>query len=104
MLVNKTGSEPKINPINKNLQIFSYLKNAIFIKFPNRKIPINPPIANGSKYKKFFLKFLKIDEQAFKSLSYIPKITQNTPELTPGKIAPKPINKPTKIFFKNTAI
>ena len=62
------------------------------------------PIANGRRYKKFFLKSLKIEEQDSNNLSYIPKITQNTPELTPGKIAPKPISSPMNKFLKKICI
>ena len=59
-----------------------------------------PPIAIGSKKDKLFLKFFNNPKQASINLSYIPVITQMTPLLTPGSMAPAPINIPIKKIFE----
>jgi len=54
----------------------------------------------GHKNKKFFLTFLKKCKTVTTIFSYKPKITKKTPLLTPGSMAPVPIRKPIKKFFK----
>ena len=79
--------------------------NKHFNILPSKRTPMAPPIAIGSKKDKLFLKFFNNPKQASINLSYIPVITQMTPLLTPGSMAPAPINIPTKkilIFFKVT--
>ena len=71
----------------------------------NSKIPIPAPIINGVRNFELFLRSLKKFKILSKSFSYIPKITQSTPLLIPGRIAPAPIAIPftqfTKKFIKN---
>ena len=67
--------------------------------FPNKKTPIIPPRASGHKNEKFFLKSLNKLKIESTSLSYIPIITQITPLLIPGRIAPEPSSIPIKKFW-----
>ena len=66
----------------------------------NKNIESSEPKTIGHKNKKFFLISLKKCKTQSTNFSYKPKITQNTPLLTPGKIAPAPINIPIIKFFK----
>lgn len=50
----------------------------------------------------FFFTSLKKCKTDSSNFSYKPKITQKTPLLTPGRIAPIPIKIPTKKFFKKS--
>lgn len=60
------------------------------------KTPIKTPTTIGSKNLKLFFMSLKKYKMLFNNFSYIPKITQKTPLLIPGKIAPAPIAIPLK--------
>ena len=90
------GILPNISPIKQKLVWAGKVEKSVFNILPNKNTPIIPPKPIGSKYKKFFLKFLNKLNIASISLSYIPKITQITPLLTPGNIAPAPSNIPIK--------
>ena len=92
-----SGILPKIKPINEYFVCIGYDVYKNFKRLPKRTIPINAPIPKGRRYKKFFLKSLKRFRTLLTSLSYIPKITQKTPLLIPGSIAPAPIHIPLKI-------
>ena len=97
------GMLPKIRPINPKLVCVGKVLKSDFNILPNKNTPTTPPKPIGNKYKKFCLKFLNKLNTELISLSYIPKITQITPLLIPGSIAPAPSNKPTKksnILFK----
>ena len=101
-LTNK-GILPKISPIKQKLVWVGKVEKSAFKILPNKNTPIMPPKPIGSKYKKFFLKFLNRLNIESINLSYIPKITQITPLLTPGSIAPAPSSIPIKksnILFK----
>ena len=93
------GMLPKISPIKQKLVCVGKLSNKTCKIFPKRSTPIIPPKAIGNKNKKFFLKFLNKPNIEFISLSYIPNITQSTPLLIPGRIAPTPSNMPIKKFL-----
>lgn len=97
------GILPNISPIKQKLVWAGKVEKSVFNMLPNKNTPIIPPKPIGSKYKKFFLKFLNKLNIESMSLSYIPKITQITPLLTPGSIAPAPSSNPIKksnILFK----
>lgn len=101
------GMLPKISPIKQKLVCVGKLSNKACRMFPKRSTPIIPPKTIGNKNKKFFLKFLNRPNIEFISLSYMPNITQSTPLLIPGRIAPAPSNMPIKkfwIFFKRITI
>lgn len=103
----RIGILPKIKPIKQKLVWVGKRSNNAFNIFPNKSTPITPPIKIGNKNEKFFLKFLNNPKIEFINLSYIPNITQRTPLLTPGRIAPAPSNMPIKkfwIFFKRITI
>ncbi len=94
---------PKIKPIKQKLVCVGNLLNKYSKIFPNKNTPTTPPRKMGKRNKKFFLKFLNKPITEFINLSYIPNITQSTPLLTPGRIAPAPSNMPIKkslSFFK----
>ena len=92
----RSGMLPRIKPIKQKLVWTGNILNKVFSIFPNKNTPTKPPTASGNKKVKFFLKSLnKLKIEAI-SLSYIPVITQITPLLTPGSIAPAPINIPIK--------
>ena len=65
----------------------------------NSKIPIPAPIINGVRNFELFLRSLKKFKILSKSFSYIPKITQSTPLLIPGRIAPAPMLEPNLPFY-----
>ena len=90
------GILPSISPIKQKLVWVGKVEKSVFNILPNKNTPIIPPKPIGSKYKKFFLKFLNKLNIASISLSYMPKITQITPLLTPGNIAPAPSSIPIK--------
>lgn len=92
----KIGILPKIKPIKQNLVCAWKLLKKNFNTLLTAKTPKNPPTAIGNKYIKFFLKFLNNPNIESTNLSYIPNITQSTPLLIPGSIAPLPNNIPTK--------
>lgn len=97
------GMLPKINPIKQKLVWIGNVLNNPFKILPTQKTPMIPPRAIGKMYKKFFLKFLNNPKSELINLSYIPSITQITPLLIPGSMAPAPNNIPIKkswIFFK----
>ena len=94
--LNNMGIHPIINPINANLVCIGKLLKRYFRILPNNNIPVTPPRPIGSKNLKFVLKSLKIFKTLFINFSYKPKITQRTPLLIPGSIAPAPIAIPFK--------
>ena len=57
-------------------------------------MPINKPIIIGKRNFKLFLTLVKKPKTLSTIFSYKPKITQITPLLIPGKIAPAPIKNP----------
>jgi len=70
----------------------------------NKRTPIRVPRMIGSKNLVFFLISLKKNNTEFIIFSYIPKITQKTPLLIPGKMAPHPIKIPVNKFFISITI
>ena len=103
----RIGMLPKISPIKQKLVGVGKRSNKDFNIFPNKNTPTSPPRVMGNKYRKFFLKPLNKPNKESMSLSYIPNITQRTPLLIPGRIAPAPSNMPIKkfwIFFKRITI
>jgi hypothetical protein len=91
-----TGILPRIRPIKQKLVGAGKVLNKVFKIFPNKNTPIIPPSPIGKRYRKFFLKSLNKFEIESISLSYIPIITQITPLLIPGSIAPAPSRIPIK--------
>ena len=88
------GIQPNIRPINVNDVISGYLSKKKRIILLKIIIPVRPPKVNGARNIKFFFQSLKKFNILFKSFSYIPKITHNTPLLIPGIMAPAPIKIP----------
>lgn len=66
----------------------------------SKKIPTKAPETIGNRKSVFFFISLKKCKTALSNFSYKPKITQKTPLLIPGRIAPAPTKMPTKKFFK----
>jgi len=97
---NTAGIVPKINPIKQNFEVLGYKLYITFNMFPNKTVPIIIPIIIGISNFKFSFKLLKKLSIELISFSYNPKETKITPLLIPGKILPKPIKIPIKIFFK----
>lgn len=94
------GNVPKIKPINAKHDCILKVKKKYFKIFPNNIIPITAPKKIGTRNRRLFFKSLKRLVMLFTSFSYIPKITQKTPLLIPGIIAPAPIKIPIKKLKK----
>ena len=96
-----------MSPIKQKLVCVGKCSKSAFNIFPNKNTPRIPPRKIGNKNEKFFLKFLNNPKRELINLSYNPNITQITPLLTPGRIAPAPNNIPIRkfwIFFKRITI
>lgn len=90
------GMLPSIRPIKQKLVGAGKVLNKVFKIFPNRNTPIIPPSPIGKRNRKFFLKSLNKFKIESINLSYIPIMTQITPLLMPGSIAPAPSIIPIK--------